>query len=380
MSLKSESELKQKLREREIGTSRSPVRAKMNLYLVSLRFDTLNTYHTAHRMLWVPLIMTEDKFDISWNTFDHHLRSTRKHLFTTKKFCDVTLVSDSMAPFQGHKSVLSSASKVFETLLDIDQGPSCTILYLRGIQSRELASLLEFIYLGQTFVSQDKLEDFAKAANELNIEGLSNALNQKESDDTEDKERSFEEEQNDVRAPPTVQLLRMTDLKHEQSESTKVEISEAEAEQGAVSQTKEFKIVERYDARQGIFVQTKELKIEQEEDQSNLFEKVLPEGNILCTQCDKVLRDRHSFKRHFHAVHARVKEKCPECGKLFHRHSLKRHKEMIHEGIKYPCEYCAYIAPQKNAIKMHTKTFHNKELGSNHRVYQHTKYTASKSN
>ena len=170
-----------------------------------------------------------------------------------------------MAPFHGHKSVLSSASKVFETLLDIDQGPSCTTLYLRGIQSRELASLLEFIYLGQTFVSQDRLEDFANAANELNIEGLSNALNQKDSDDTENKEMSFEDEQNDVRAPPPVQLLRMTDLKHEQSESTQVEISEADAEQGTLSQTKDFKIVEKYDARQGIFVQTKELKNEKKE-------------------------------------------------------------------------------------------------------------------
>ena len=185
--------------------------------------------------------MAEDKFDISWNTFDHHLRSTRKHLFATQRFCDVTLVSASMAPFQGHKSALSSASKVFETLLDIDHGPSC-ILYLRGIQSRELASLLEFIYLGQTFVSQDRLADFAKAANELNIEGLSNALNQKDSDDIEDKEMSFEDEHNDVEAPPPVQLLRMTDLKHEQSESTQVEQSEANAEQGAVCQTKEFKI------------------------------------------------------------------------------------------------------------------------------------------
>ena len=190
---------------------------------------------------------------------------------------------------------------------------------------------------------------------------------------------NVKELQKDVKTFTPAQLIKMTDLKPEQSESTlEEETSESNAEQG--EQTKNFKIVEKYDARQGIFVQTKDYKIEPEDDQSGSFEKVLPEGNILCTQCDKVLGDRHTFKRHFHAVHARVKEKCPKCGKLFHRQSLKRHIEMIHEGIKYPCQYCAYIAPQKNAIKMHNKTYHNKELGSNHKVYQHTKYTASKSN
>lgn len=171
--------------------------------------------------------VAENKFDISWNTFEQHLRSTRKHLFVTKRYCDVTLVSDSMAPFQSHKSVLSSASKLFETLLDIDQGPGCSILYLRGIQSRELASLLEFIYLGQTFVSQERLADFAKAANDLNIEGLSNALNQKDCDEAEKEELNVEEVQKDVKTFTPAQLIKMTDLKPEQSESTLEEESSA---------------------------------------------------------------------------------------------------------------------------------------------------------
>ena len=274
--------------------------------------------------------MDESKFDIGWNTFEEHLRWTRKQLYTTKKFYNVTLVSDSLTKFHCHKSVLSSASKVFETLLDVDQGTSC-ILYLKGIQNSELASLMEFIYLGQTLVSQARLSDFAKAANELNIEGLSDALNQKELGEAEEVEKA-EEESDKVEQETPDQMLNIDDLKCEQSMSSDVEQSESN-------------------------------------------EKVLPEGNILCTRCDKVLRDRHSFKRHFYAVHAKVKESCPECGKSFHKFSLKRHMEMIHEGIKYPCDYCAYIATQKNAVKSHIKSFHKKELEANHAMNIQSKYT-----
>ena len=173
----------------------------------------------------VLIIMAEEnKFEIGWNTFEEHLRSTRKKLFETKRFYNVTLVSDSMTPFKGHKSVLSSASKVFDTLIDLDEGSSC-ILYLRGIKDRELASLIEFIYLGQTFVSQERLSDFAKAANELNIEGLSDALNQKDCDESEEEMDKGEEETYD-------QLPNTMDLKHEQLEAE--ELPEAESENGTL--------------------------------------------------------------------------------------------------------------------------------------------------
>ena len=302
------------------------------------------------------IIMEENKFEIGWNTFEEHLRSTRKKLYDTKKFYNVTLVSDSMTPFKGHKSVLSSASKVFDTLIDLDEGSSC-ILYLRGIKDRELASLMEFIYLGQTFVSQERLSDFAKAANELNIEGLSNALNQKDCDESE-------EELDNVEGESHGKSLNTMDLKHEQLETE--EYSEAEKDQNTLTPTKDPK-----------FKQEEEDDNMNDQSVSYEISKVLPEGNILCTQCDKVLRDNHSFKRHFHAVHAKVKERCPECGKLYHRFSLKRHIDMKHKGIRYPCEYCAYIGTNKNAIKLHIKSSHNKELKANH---EFTKYTTSKSN
>ena len=48
---------------------------------------------------------------------------------------------------------------------------------------------------------------------------------------------------------------------------------------------------------------------------------------------------------------------------------------MIHEGIKYPCDYCAYIATQKNAVKLHIKSFHKKVLEGNHAMNIQSKYT-----
>merc|ERR1719300_1600672 len=46
------------------------------------------------------------------------------------------------------------------------------IIYLRGIESHELESILQFLYLGQVTFYKDKINDFLNVAKNLEIKGI----------------------------------------------------------------------------------------------------------------------------------------------------------------------------------------------------------------
>ena len=111
-------------------------------------------------------------FTIEWKTFDSHLINSSKELLSEKVFTDVTLVSDDMKTVKAHRIILSRASRVLKQLLEIN--PSANpLLYLKGISSANLTSILEFIYAGQTQVPTERINEFIKASDELEISELS---------------------------------------------------------------------------------------------------------------------------------------------------------------------------------------------------------------
>ena len=89
-----------------------------------------------------------DKYNLKWFTFSNHLQSMFKDLYEEGKHSDVTLVCDDQTQFKAHKIVLRACSPVFKKI--IDNNPSQhPLIYLRGIQSYEMESILQFMYLGE---------------------------------------------------------------------------------------------------------------------------------------------------------------------------------------------------------------------------------------
>ena len=111
-------------------------------------------------------------YSIEWSTFETHLTNTSKDLLIEDVFTDVTLVSDDMKTVRAHRIILSKASGVFKQLLELS--PSQTpLLFLKGISSANLNSILEFIYSGETKVPADRINEFMKASCGLEISELS---------------------------------------------------------------------------------------------------------------------------------------------------------------------------------------------------------------
>merc|ERR1712126_256854 len=137
------------------------------------------------------LKMQHEKYSVSWKVFQKHLQETHRELYNEKHFADVTLVSDDMVPVKAHKTILCSASSVFEKLLMMNSGYTNQILFLKGIDHLELESILQFIYLGETKVYENRIDLFVSASDDLDIKEFNQkhgaALNEEEKEAISDK-------------------------------------------------------------------------------------------------------------------------------------------------------------------------------------------------
>ena len=84
-------------------------------------------------------------------------------------FNDVTLVSDDYKQFPAHRVILSAGSTVLRKLLLINSASPNPVLYLKGLRNEELRAVLQFLYLGETRVTEDRVQEFMRAAQELEL-------------------------------------------------------------------------------------------------------------------------------------------------------------------------------------------------------------------
>jgi len=116
-----------------------------------------------------------DQFCLKWNNYQLSLTSAFKHLLEEEDFVDVTLSAEGKN-LKAHKVVLSACSQYFRDLLrgiSLWQHP---VLVLRDVPFLDLQSILEFVYLGEVNVEQDRLQSFLKTAELLRIKGLTDGL------------------------------------------------------------------------------------------------------------------------------------------------------------------------------------------------------------
>ena len=126
-----------------------------------------------------------DKCSLTWKTFPEHLQFVFRDLYDDGRHTDVTLVSDDQTQFKAHKIVLSACSPVFKRI--IDNNPSqYPLIYLRGIQSYEMEPIMEFIYLGEGRFYYERMGEFIKVANDLQVKDISKGVENKEEDVSEE--------------------------------------------------------------------------------------------------------------------------------------------------------------------------------------------------
>ena len=100
-----------------------------------------------------------EKLCLQWNDFKENVNSAFGKLRGDKGFTDVTLVCEDGQQMEAHKVILVSSSPFFEKILQKSKQPY-PLLYLKGFQSKDFASILDFLFFGEANVCQDDLYSF----------------------------------------------------------------------------------------------------------------------------------------------------------------------------------------------------------------------------
>lgn len=71
--------------------------------------------------------------------------------------------------FKAHKLILAACSKNFADLFETTPASASCIVILEATSAENMSALLEFMYKGEVHVSQEALNSFLKAAENLQV-------------------------------------------------------------------------------------------------------------------------------------------------------------------------------------------------------------------
>ena len=100
--------------------------------------------------------MVSEKFCLKWNEFEENIRNSFKSFRSEGKLFDVTLATDDGHQIQAHKVILSAGSDFFRNIFS-KCIQSSMLVYLKGISRTDLENVTNFLYNGETFVTQEEL-------------------------------------------------------------------------------------------------------------------------------------------------------------------------------------------------------------------------------
>ena len=120
--------------------------------------------------------MSVEKFCLKWNDFQENIASSYKDLREDLDFSDVTLICEEDEQIQDHRVILSACSPFFSSVLRRNKH-SHPMIYMRGLKSKDLVAIVDFIYHGEANIYQEDLDGFLALAGDLQLKGLAGSNN-----------------------------------------------------------------------------------------------------------------------------------------------------------------------------------------------------------
>ena len=199
---------------------------------------------------------------------------------------------------------------------------------MRGLKTKDLVAIVDFIYHGEANIFQEDLDGFLALAEELQLKGLAGSQNETD-DDTE-----------------------LPTNKHPYSNKS-----------SAKSNNKSSKTLEYEDYKN---VSELSLPANHVYDTSNCHESNVNNYDLVSADAGKVVVNANmgDIKGQIYSMMEKVNDgenkwKCSICGKASqNRQDVSRHVETHIEGISYPCNQCGVVKRSSNALNVHMSKYH----------------------
>ena len=248
-------------------------------------------------------------------------------LLKDHEFSDVTLACEGFS-IQAHKTVLAASSSVFSDIMKNNKH-SLPYIYLRGVTSDQLSSMINFIYYGETTVKEEEFESFTALGKEFQIDGLQSLTFEEESqsNDTDKKMKELEE------------LLSKDsrDFPSDKGEKLKEIVNDLETFEASIKSKPEAKKIVSPKS-------SGDANKSEDEKVSNEFELAI--NNKI--EFGKTTDGTRIFQ-------------CTDCLKPFKtKQKAKFHVEIHLDGFSHTCQQCGASLKTKHSLTMHTYKLHTR--------------------
>jgi len=105
------------------------------------------------------------------NDFQENAVSALLTLRKDREFADVTLACEDGQQMEAHRVILASSSPFFMNLLKRNKHPH-PLIYMRGLKSNDLVTMIDFLYYSEVNIYQENLDSFLALAEELQLKGF----------------------------------------------------------------------------------------------------------------------------------------------------------------------------------------------------------------
>ena len=259
-----------------------------------------------------------EKLCLRWNDFQENVNSAFGGLKSSGDFSDVTLACEDGQQIEAHRVILAASSPFFQNLLKINK-QAYPIIYMKGMKSEDLISIVDFLYCGEANVYQENLDYFLAIAEDLKLKGL---MGQKED------QKEMEQNINTGSTSRSMQMNSKPTLKRERENipfSAKPTF-EKHASTSETSNERRMNVLD-FDSGGDLLELDAKVKLMMEKSQN-----LIPSGK----------------KR---------ADICKVCGKEGEGIAIRDHIESNHlEGISLPCNVCGNTFRSRNQLRRHKYT------------------------
>ena len=327
------------------------------------------------------------------NSFDAKLKKCIRNLYETSEQSDVTIVCKDNKKLKCHKFLLCEYSQIFKGILSGVEIDNPTII-IRDASYKNLKSLLEFLYTGETTIMYNDFNDLNKIAKDFQMKVWFDGNGAEEGkEDNTSNPRTFDnikqnlypvikEEASSLSIKLEASEVNPKSIMQESNQKESVKYRTVHTKSHSIPQTPSIDIVleETIEIDNDGYKEEEYLLDESMDELQNEENEVVDiiKGTVeIIDEVESIQINKESTNNKQNVIFGEIsptrgmleecnkKENkfmydCDACGKLFKTKSAKSaHKTRIHSGVKpYKCSKCFKNFKDKKSWWRHEATFH----------------------